>query len=111
MLTIRCLMSAPQAAEAVAQIGHVGGLEFNARAAAIDARTSCHADASDNPRGDGASRILQLGQRAGPVPGIDPAAQRGRTGHKSDNKRRAIGPLRSVHSLCDGMGRDSPIRQ
>jgi hypothetical protein len=85
MLTIRCLISVPQAAEAVArpQIGHVRRLELMACAVAIYARKSFDADASANPRDDGASWILRSGQRAGTVPGIDPASQRSRRGHKT----------------------------
>jgi hypothetical protein len=55
--------------------------------------------------------LVGSGQRAGAVPGIDPAAQRGRRGHKTEDKRCAIGPLRSVQSFFYGMGCNSPIRQ
>src|ERR1700682_4731330 len=59
---------------------------------------SFDADAYASPCDDNADRNLQSGQRAGAMPRIDPAAQRGCRGLKTDEARPDIGPLRSVHS-------------
>ena len=71
---------------------------------------SFDADADVSPCDNSANRILQLGQRAGAMSRIDPAAQRGGGGLKTD-ARPDIEPLRSVYSFVHGMGRDGPIRQ
>ena len=75
------------------------GLQYEdivARTVAIGTRKSFDEDAFAGPCDDGAGRILQSGQRAGAVPRIDPAAQRGCSGLKTCEGRPNMGPLRSV---------------
>jgi hypothetical protein len=72
---------------------------------------SFDANAYACPCDDNADRNLQSGQRAGAMPRIDPTAQRGCRGLKTDEARPDIGPLRSVHSFFHGMGCHGPIRE
>ena len=58
-----------------------------------------------------AARILRSGQRAGAVPGIDPAPQRRPRNSKTVEDRSGIGALLYVQSFVAGMGRSSAIRK
>src|SRR5262249_996547 len=74
-----------------------------------DTRGSYDANPGASPYEHSAARILQSGQRAGAVPGIDPAAQRGPRGPKTVDDRSRVGALLYVHSFVGGMGRRSAI--
>src|SRR5262249_48992753 len=64
-----------------------------------------------SPYDHSAARLLHSGQRAGAVPGIDPAAQRDPRGPKTVEDRSRVGALLCVHSFVGGMGRSSAIRK
>ena|SRR6516165_749716 len=77
-----------------------------------DARESYDANPYASPSDhSSAARILRSGQRAGAVPAIDPAPQRGPRNSKTVEDRSRIGALLYVQSFVAGVGRSSAIRE